>query len=100
MLPLTVVGAVVASSAPVTSKPPPTAAEVDQRASAILAKMTLEEKIDYLGGVDNFYVRAVPRLGLPAFRMADGPFGVRNVGPATTSPAGSSGRTARRRRRR
>src|SRR6185312_2012896 len=88
MLPLTVVGAVVASSAPVTSKPPPTAAEVDQRASAILAKMTLEEKIDYLGGVDNFYVRAVPRLGLPAFRMADGPFGVRNVGPATTYPAG------------
>ena len=88
ILPLAVVGAVVASPASVTPKPSPTAAEIDERAEAILAKMTLEEKIDYLGGADSFYVRAVPRLGLPAFRMADGPFGVRNVGPATTYPAG------------
>jgi len=63
-------------------------ADVDKRANAILAKMTLEEKIDYLGGADGFYVRAVPRLGLPAFRMADGPFGVRNVGPSTAYAAG------------
>ena len=50
--------------------------------------MTLDEKIDYLGGADNFYIRAIKRLGLPAFRMADGPFGVRNVGPSTAYPAG------------
>ncbi|HVV51832.1 MAG TPA: glycoside hydrolase family 3 C-terminal domain-containing protein [Polyangia bacterium] len=71
-----------------TSKSPPTAAEIDARAGAILAKMTLDEKIDYLGGADGFYVRAIERLGLPAFRMADGPFGVRNVGPSTAYPAG------------
>jgi beta-glucosidase len=63
-------------------------ADVDKRANAILAKMTLDEKIDYLGGAESFYVRAVPRLGLPAFRMADGPFGVRNVGPSTAYAAG------------
>jgi beta-glucosidase len=72
--------------------PAPAAAEIAQRAEArvesILARMTLDEKIDYLGGVDTFYVRAVPRLGLPAFRMADGPFGVRNVGPSTAYAAG------------
>jgi len=63
-------------------------ADVDKRANALLARMTLDEKIDYLGGADGFYIRAVPRLGLPAFRMADGPFGVRNVGPSTTYAAG------------
>ena len=46
--------------------------------------MTLEEKIDYLGGIEGFYVRDYPRLKLPRFKMADGPFGVRNYGPATT----------------
>src|ERR1700692_270623 len=35
------------------------------RVDAIIAKMTLEEKIDYIGGT-GFAVRAMPRLGLPA----------------------------------
>jgi beta-glucosidase len=60
----------------------------DSRIETILAKMTLEEKIDYIGGVDGFYVRAMPALGIPALRMADGPMGVRNDGPATAMAAG------------
>jgi beta-glucosidase len=71
-----------------TPRPAPTPAEIEQRVDAILARMTLEEKIDTIGGVDSFYVRANPRLGLPALRMADGPFGVRNVGPSTAYAAG------------
>jgi beta-glucosidase len=39
--------------------------------------MTLEEKIDLLGGVNAFDVRGVPRLGVPVMAAADGPFGVR-----------------------
>ncbi len=50
--------------------------------------MTLDEKLDYIGGTDSFYVRANPRLHLPALRMADGPLGVRNVGPSTAYAAG------------
>jgi beta-glucosidase len=50
--------------------------------------MTLEEKIDFIGGTDGFYVRAVPQSGVPRLRMADGPMGVRNGGPATAMPAG------------
>jgi len=50
--------------------------------------MTLEEKIDYLGGTEGFFVRALPELGVPRLRMADGPMGVRNFGPATAMAAG------------
>jgi beta-glucosidase len=62
--------------------------EVERRAEEILAQMTLEEKIDYIGGVDGFFIRDVPRLKLPRIRMADGPLGVRNFGPATAMAAG------------
>jgi beta-glucosidase len=54
----------------------------------IAGQLTLEEKIDLLGGVHGFYVRAVPKIGLPRLKMADGPFGVRNYGPATTMAGG------------
>ncbi len=60
----------------------------DGRVEAILAKMTLEQKIDYIGGTDGFYVRAMSELGVPALRMADGPMGVRNYGPATAMAGG------------
>jgi beta-glucosidase-like glycosyl hydrolase len=63
-------------------------ADADARAEKILSKMTLEEKIDYIGGEDSMYVRALPRLGLPAFKMSDGPLGVRGTGDSTAYPAG------------
>ncbi|MGH9685542.1 MAG: beta-glucosidase H [Candidatus Acidiferrales bacterium] len=63
-------------------------ADIDRRVNAILDRMTLEQKIDMIGGVDGFYVRAYPSLGLPRLRMADGPMGVRNGGPATAMPGG------------
>src|SRR5260370_11320440 len=62
--------------------------EVERRVESILNRMTLEEKIDMLGGVDGFFIRGFPRLGLPRLKMADGPIGVRNEGPATTMAGG------------
>lgn len=62
--------------------------QVDKRARAILKQMTLDEKLDCLGGVDDFYIRGIPRLGLPPLKMADGPLGVRNLGPSTAYAAG------------
>ena len=41
-----------------------------------------------IGGVDDFFIRAIPRLGLPRLKMADGPIGVRNYGPATAMAGG------------
>src|SRR2546426_1650495 len=68
----------------------PAPGDVELRVEAILSRMTLEEKIDMLGGVDDFFIRALPRLGLPRLKMADGPVGVRNFGPATAMAGGNS----------
>ncbi|HYJ46653.1 MAG TPA: glycoside hydrolase family 3 N-terminal domain-containing protein, partial [Pyrinomonadaceae bacterium] len=71
-----------------TPSPSQSSAQVESRVEAILGQMTLEEKIDLLGGVDDFFVRGFPRLNLPRLKMADGPLGVRNYGPATTMAGG------------
>lgn len=66
----------------------PSGQDIERQVDAILSRMTLEQKIDMIGGVDGFYIRAYPSLGLRALRMADGPMGVRNGGPATAMPGG------------
>ena len=65
-----------------------TAAE-KARVDGIIQKMTLAQKIDYIGGT-GFGLRAIPELGIPAFNMSDGPYGTRsNAGfPSTTYAAG------------
>ena len=72
-----------ADAAPPTSATPQRGGDVEKRVDGILERMTLDEKLDYLGGFDGFYIRANPRLHLPALRMADGPLGIRNFGPST-----------------
>ncbi len=79
--------AITAALVPAATSAP---GDVEQRVEAILSKMTLEQKIDMLGGQDDFYIRAYPELGLPRLRMADGPIGVRHGGPATTMAGGIS----------
>src|SRR5512147_569340 len=66
----------------------PSNAAIEQRVNDIVSKMTLEQKLDYIGGYRDFYIRAVPQVGLPALKMSDGPVGVRNYGPSTTYAAG------------
>src|SRR5437016_9673446 len=66
----------------------PVIRDTEDRVESILKQMTLEEKIDLLGGIDSFSIRGVPRLGVPRLKMADGPIGVRNYGPATTMAGG------------
>jgi len=66
----------------------PTDGEIDARVNSLLGQMTLEEKVDLLGGVSMFGVRGVPRLGVPALTAADGPFGVRNFTRTTVIAGG------------
>src|SRR3954453_22258177 len=77
-----------AQSAPASPSSSSHSAAIEQRVESILGQMTLEEKIDLLGGVDDFFIRDVPRVHIPRMKMADGPLGVRNFGPATTMAGG------------
>jgi beta-glucosidase len=70
---LTILGALSMAAAHASNS----SKDVEQRVQSILSQMTLEEKIDLLGGINGFDVRGVPRLGVPMMATADGPFGVR-----------------------
>ena len=80
----------------------------DARADAIVRAMTLDEKIHLLHGPLGFayagrpapagarggagFIAALPRLGIPALQLNDGPLGVRNIvggpdGRATAFPS-------------
>ena len=62
-----------------------------ERAESLVSKMTLEEKASLVSGqVDGFHTAAIPRLGIPSIRMADGPQGVRNKTRSTFYPCGIS----------
>ncbi|HEX4782755.1 MAG TPA: glycoside hydrolase family 3 C-terminal domain-containing protein [Candidatus Sulfotelmatobacter sp.] len=62
--------------------------DVEKRADSILSQMTLDEKIEMLGGINDLDTRALPRLGVPSMRMSDGPMGVHDYGLTTAYPAG------------
>lgn len=49
--------------------------------------MTLEEKIEFIGGYKQFNIMPVEKLGIPEIHFADGPVGVRNFGKSTSYPA-------------
>ncbi|MBN1117426.1 MAG: glycoside hydrolase family 3 C-terminal domain-containing protein [Bacteroidales bacterium] len=58
----------------------------EKQINDIINKMTLDEKLDFIGGYNGFYIRGYEHLGIPEIRMADGPVGVRNLGPSTAYP--------------
>lgn len=63
---------------------------VETRLDDLVSRMTLEEKIDLLSGYEDFYLHPCERLGIPAFKMADGPLGIASWGlwgRATAFPA-------------
>lgn len=62
--------------------------EVEKRAQSLLLQMTLDEKLSYIGGYNDFYIREIKRLGIPAIKMSDGPQGLRNDGKSNAMPCG------------
>ena len=52
---------------------------MNKNIEALIARMTLEEKVSLLAGADWWCTVPLPRLGLPVFKVTDGPIGARGV---------------------
>jgi beta-glucosidase len=68
---------------------------VSARCRELLGKLTLEEKVGLVGGADFWRTHPVPRLGIPALKVTDGPSGARGErfvgGPTSASfPCGAA----------
>ncbi len=64
------------------------ASSIEARIDQSIAAMTLEEKISLISGGSVLGSTALPRLGIPAFRMGDGPIGAHDPSPSTAYAAG------------
>jgi beta-glucosidase len=63
---------------------------VEARLTDLLSRLTPDEKLSLLRGVNFGDTHAIPRLGIPAFKMTDGPVGVRDGKPARVYAGGLS----------
>jgi len=79
---------VVALSTTLAQAPIPDSPAIEKRVDALMARLTLEDKLNLIGGDEGMYIRAIPSIGLPHMRMSDGPVGVRTWGPSTAYTAG------------
>jgi len=61
---------------------------IDKRVDDLVSKMTIEEKIDLIGGDTPFRTHAIERLNIPYFQMADGPVGAHIPAPTIAYAAG------------
>jgi beta-glucosidase len=78
-------GLVVSAQAPVPDSP-----AIEAQAHAMISKLTLEQKVELLGGVDNMFTRPMPVIELPRFKMSDASVGVRTWGPTTAYAGGAA----------
>ena len=72
----------------VAQAPVPDSPAIEAQALALVAKLTLDQKIELIGGVDSMYTHAMPSIGLPRFKMSDASVGVRTWGPTTAYAGG------------
>ena len=63
-------------------------ADDEKKINDTISKLTLEEKIHMLSGSSMMASTGIPRLGIPAFRMSDGPMGAHIPPPSTAYAAG------------
>ena len=87
LLSVLLVGVLASSIVAVAQAPVPDSPAIEAKAHAWVQKLTPEQKVELVGGVDEMYTHAAPAIDLPRFKMSDASLGVRTWGP-TTSYAG------------
>jgi len=70
--------------------PVPDSPAIEAKAHELLSKLTLEQKIQLIGGVDGMFTYAEPSIGLPRLKMSDASVGVRTWGPTTAYAGGAA----------
>ena len=70
--------------------PVPDSPAIEAQARAMVAKLTLQQKIELLGGVNEMFTHPAPAIGLPRFKMSDASVGVRTWGPTTAYAGGAA----------
>ena len=88
LLPVLIACAAVSALQAAAQAPVPDSPAIEAKAHALLAKLTIEQKIELLGGIDSMYTHAIPSIGLPRFKMSDASVGVRTWGPTTAYAGG------------
>ncbi|HEU5350701.1 MAG TPA: glycoside hydrolase family 3 C-terminal domain-containing protein [Terracidiphilus sp.] len=68
--------------------PAPDSPAIEAQAHQMLSKLTLEQKIQLIGGVDSMFTYAEPSIDLPRLKMSDASVGVRTWGPTTAYAGG------------
>jgi len=61
--------------------------DIEHRIDGMLGRLSLEQKIELLGGVSTWYTHPEPSIGLGSIRLSDGPAGLRSGIPAIAYPA-------------
>ncbi len=85
---LATAGMAFSSSVCAAQAPLPDSPAIEAQAHAMVAKLTLEQKIELIGGVDDMFTHAEPAIDLPRFKMSDASVGVRTWGPTTAYAGG------------
>jgi beta-glucosidase len=85
LLAFSLVGSLARAQAPAPDSP-----AIETQAHAMVSKLTLNQKVELLGGVDNMFTRLMISIDLPRFKMSDASVGVRTWGPTTAYASGIS----------
>lgn len=82
------VAPLVHAQQPLSAPPVPDSPAIEQRVDAMIAKLTLEQKLELIGGQEDMFIRAEPSAGFPRLKMSDGPMGARTWRPDTAYAGG------------
>ena len=60
---------------------------MEKKIEEIIQSLNLQEKVDMIGGYEEFNIHGIEKHNIPPVKMADGPMGIRDNGKATAFPA-------------